>query len=543
MTTENTTEHVPPCPNLAKGLSCDPCKDLAAIYQEILAAEAISSTLLKKRAKICRRRNHVHDSLTSRLPPELISRIFIEFLPASVSRSYRINLNCKKSERTWTTTPYVLGTVSTGWRAITWSTPQLWTSISIDLAYTSETFVTLLTEWLCRSGSLCLYVNIYTTEYSALLDESPLKQISAQISNLLARHMSKWCYLQLEVPSVYFPCICSGIGSVPQLSILDIRVSGPEHAPIKLESVPNLKRLFIRDFDIRMVSNIDWKKLTHFNSAFHSIDMVHQLFSNALFLEHCTFYLLGGLEHNQRQTTRNTVLRHDHLVFLQMEFWMPGMDTVVEWLEFPALQHLIAYKQTHSLADLIRRSSCPLKTLELFVDVKYEDQEVPLIPFVADIPSLEVLRLNDYSNRESGRYCIDPLFLQLSEAYIADTRRPFLPNLEVLDLTLTKFSWISLLDFLVANSDSNMRPIMTKQTIDPLDAGLERHDHGFRSLEAMDIRLWNVGAKFPGPDLDTTRKLLNVIEDISLQIYIADSYIATSIPFPAFLQQRLSALQ
>ncbi|KAF9482921.1 hypothetical protein BDN70DRAFT_918728 [Pholiota conissans] len=528
------TEHVAACPSLAKGLSCTPCEDLVTMDQEILIAEEIVVKLKLKRKEICKRRNNVHDLLTSRLPPEVVSRIFIKFLPASVSRSYSINMNRRKPfDELPTTTPFLLGSVSTRWRAVTLSTPPLWTSISIDLTYTSEAFAILLQEWLERSGGLRLYLNIYATDlYPILTPSQPLMQISMQISNVLATCMPRWYYLLLEVPSTFFPCICTGVGSAPQLNTLDVRVHGSGRAPIKLESIPNLKCLSIFHFDIRTILNVSWKKLTHFDGAFPSVDMVHQLFLNALFLEHCIFYLFGGLGHNQRRATRNTVIQHDHLVFLRIRYWAPGTDTALAWLTFPALQHLVSNKQTRSLADLIGRSLCLLKTLELFVDVKYEDQEVQLIPLVADIPSLETLCLKDRSDQGRNRYSIDSLLLKLSEtSSVNRTQQSFLPNLKVLDLSLAEFSWISLLGFLTAYSNT-----LSHINSMSLEEGSQEREHDARSLKTINIRLWNNEGTYFRPDSETSQKLQSAAEDTSLQVNITDSYDSNHVPLAEFLQ-------
>ncbi|KAF9481258.1 hypothetical protein BDN70DRAFT_876578 [Pholiota conissans] len=111
--------------------SCTSCEELAVLDREISEAEELLATLKKKkRPALCYQRNRVHDPITSRLPVEIVSQIFTNFLPATVDPAYTIS---RPGSRSTVTTPLLLGAVCKSWRAVSWSTPQLWTSISIDI--------------------------------------------------------------------------------------------------------------------------------------------------------------------------------------------------------------------------------------------------------------------------------------------------------------------------------------------------------------------------------------------------------------------------
>ncbi|KAJ7143645.1 hypothetical protein C8R46DRAFT_1360456 [Mycena filopes] len=93
---------------------------------------------------------YAHPVLT--LPNEILSEIFIQFLPVYPETPPIIGRS----------SPNVLGQICRKWRAIALSTPQLWRAISFSLANGKRLAqkIHLLETWLQRSGSCLLSLNM-----------------------------------------------------------------------------------------------------------------------------------------------------------------------------------------------------------------------------------------------------------------------------------------------------------------------------------------------------------------------------------------------
>ncbi|KAF9471021.1 hypothetical protein BDN70DRAFT_939246 [Pholiota conissans] len=113
-------------------------------------------TVVPKRQALNTKINGVHDALGSRLPMEIVMKIFKEFLSDYKEQYLDPSISMKKQ-----TTALLLGGVCRGWRLIAWSSPQLWDTICVNLYNGNLHLVQLVREWLDRSGSLPLYINIY----------------------------------------------------------------------------------------------------------------------------------------------------------------------------------------------------------------------------------------------------------------------------------------------------------------------------------------------------------------------------------------------
>jgi len=98
-----------------------------------------------------------HDPLIHKFPPEIASRVFIQYAPTSDFFSEN-SKNC----------PLYLGAVCQKWRQLAWATPQLWSSLRIGrrsdwyaFRRNSEDLPQLVTEWLERSSSLPLAIDFH----------------------------------------------------------------------------------------------------------------------------------------------------------------------------------------------------------------------------------------------------------------------------------------------------------------------------------------------------------------------------------------------
>ena len=160
-----------------------------------------------------------HEMLLSpirKLSPEILQQIFVGCLPC--------DRNAIMASRE---APYLLGRVCSGWRMITFSTAELWTSIHIVLPNVTATEdekllsiqrLEVLKEWLSRSGSLPLDISMASSMYSRVGTEH-----FTNFANALVPYCSRWRHLDLHVTASNFvhSSFASVTGAdVPQLSAI-----------------------------------------------------------------------------------------------------------------------------------------------------------------------------------------------------------------------------------------------------------------------------------------------------------------------------------
>ncbi|KAF8186809.1 hypothetical protein BJ912DRAFT_1143861 [Pholiota molesta] len=506
------SEHILRCPQVAQGQSCSPCDELAALDQEISEVERLLATLKAKRPSICGRMNRAHDPLTSKLPVEIVSKIFANFLPDIVAWDYGICPN----DRHWvplnySTTPFVLGTVCVSWRDITWSTPILWSSISLNLAHIEEKHVNLVRRWLRRSGGCPLYINIYATPGYTANDEG----LEEQVLDSFAQFSDRWYYLGLDaIPLKHLPRV--NFAHAVMLDTLRIEFEREEshhtyimlREEMNLEMLPGLGNLYVALFPTGKLVNVDWNKLKNLETQFLSVNTCVETLSNASFLTHCALRIKPDSANIEMVITqpRNTILQHNHLVFLYVN-WNTYINTFLPMVQLPALQHFIVDSAAHiqinlvTIADLLRRSHCSLKTLEIDVTGCELEGELVLVQFLAQIPSLETLELcREAKYRAAAASCdsVDHLLTTLSTNQLT-----FLPHLKKLSLIDMELSWNCLLNMLLAHSNQGSN----------LETSLN-----LRPLRSVYFEL--CGQKYMSIELDMAEKLQHAIEDCLANITI-----------------------
>ncbi|KAF7326706.1 F-box domain-containing protein [Mycena sanguinolenta] len=116
----------------------------------------------------------------SKLPTEIMSEIFLHFLPAYPE--------CP--EHSWQSSPLLLCAICRKWRAIAIATPRLWRAIRMTVSNNSSVQLTapfeLLDTWLSRSGNCPLSFSIPYQEISRDSD------VEAQLLEKAVLHSERW---------------------------------------------------------------------------------------------------------------------------------------------------------------------------------------------------------------------------------------------------------------------------------------------------------------------------------------------------------------
>lgn len=448
------------------------------------------------------RMNYAHDPLTSKLPAEIVSKIFTNFLPANVASDYGIrDVRAGKVVRT---TPLLLGAVCSAWRAIIWSTPLLWTSIFVNLADFEKAHIDILDEWLHRSGGLPLYIGIYGKGRSM----TSIAGIAEKVMDSFAPFSHRWFYLVLKNPQDFLRYLRPKLAHAFMLNTLKIKATSLTEE-INLERIPHLRNLLMDRLQVDKLLNMDWGQLRKVKVSIPSVDMCYDLFSKASFMTTITFDLLPS---KNIYTTRDVVLQHNHLITLHIKHWTRPTSIVLALMEFPALRRLVVASPVviENIISLLRRSRCTLKCLEIDLTSREMEFEPRLIPFLAEIPSLETLefrRAVAHRNAKSDD-SVDPLLAWLSKTAqtqeTATSQATFLPNLKKLRIKNMELSYDRVLDVLRAHSDDPaglMAPRFTE--------GYEKRQHT-RPLRSLHIQVW--GEEYEQIELDIAQQLQRAIE-------------------------------
>ena len=94
----------------------------------------------------------------------------------------------------------ILGAVCRKWRAIAWSSPQLWSSIFLSLSYKSfSSNLRIAQEWLSRSGQLPLSISVSMRNCHSVSMDDVLP-----MTYLLNKYAGRWHHLEfLAIPYLH----------------------------------------------------------------------------------------------------------------------------------------------------------------------------------------------------------------------------------------------------------------------------------------------------------------------------------------------------
>ena len=253
----------------------DPRKELAAVEAQIEKIGAIMQRLVTKTYAIKSRINDAHSPFLRLLPLEIISVIFELCTP---SRSlYPIN----PADYDRDSLPLKLGSVCSRWRKIAWTTPTLWASATLYLTqYNMNSHVSLLDEWLGRSGDLPLHISLYS-------DPSKCPDAPGVAINVIKKYASRWQFLHLQLPTSCYNCLPGPDCPLPHLTALHLEPIGWQvgctvdmsHARLKVLS---LSRVYLTSVSFR------FDQVTHLNLDTFYVSECLEALSYCLQVVDCT---------------------------------------------------------------------------------------------------------------------------------------------------------------------------------------------------------------------------------------------------------------
>ncbi|KAJ3516031.1 hypothetical protein NLJ89_g1371 [Agrocybe chaxingu] len=349
------------------------CRDLKNLEAQISTTKTFLAHLESHLLVLRSEYNRAHDHFTHRLPPEIISRVF----GFCASREGELS-------------PFDLGAVCKRWREIAWSTPQLWTSLDVDLNWleiNSQTRSWLIQEWLSRSGELPLSISVTYVK----TDMAPLPlAILENILDVLNRFSRRWRDLDLSIPFALLPALC---GDGDGVSILNtLRISPPEilddaeeelvHRlayPFQITNAsPSLQRVAITSFPFSMVG-INWQNVTDVSFDDIPIYDFHSLLREARNLIKC----IVDIKDDGSRFSAPPSIERPCLIDLDIglhQTFQTSPSLIFDPISLPRLKKVTyrpGYQPFAAFAAFIERSRCSLEALIL--DEVHEGEGMDII--------------------------------------------------------------------------------------------------------------------------------------------------------------------
>ncbi|KAJ7709337.1 hypothetical protein B0H16DRAFT_1821851 [Mycena metata] len=254
------------------------------------------------------------------LPPEIVSEIFVHFLPAYP----------KRAPQKGPLSPIILGHICRLWRAIAFSTSRLWRTFKLvryatDSGQSDHADQVRVEAALRRSGSCPISVEL---EYFRLKTTLLFETIMA--------HRARWQHLKLFLSANSLGAI---IGPFPLLRTLTTTAGfsfnrDAAHRPTTFHSAPLLRRVAINSYKDIFLETLPWSQLTVLIIKHIEMNQCLQILALAsnLVYSDLTFFRLG-----EGDIPRNVMLAH----LKHLKLW--GLDpflSPLHILTLPALQRL-----------------------------------------------------------------------------------------------------------------------------------------------------------------------------------------------------------
>jgi len=406
---------------------CAACTEDIELEKELRELERLIEKLQSRRRALRTVMNENHDHLIHKFPPEIASRIFIQYAPRSMSRY--------KEDRS---TPLRLGAVCRKWRQLAWATPQLWSSLVVEVEALGEHPLQLISEWLERSGSLPLTIRFIH------LSAKQAHGVYPEVTNILNKHSARWYDMYLDIPVDHL----HHLGGSSQANILHrLTLRRSIHNPARskfstfsMTTKPRLTDLTLLSVGLPCV-DITWNNLTVASLYDIGVDECVELIRRAPLLQ--TLRLQAIDTTSGVFPIPRTRIVHPHLHSL--ELWRVRIESAfLDSLCLPSLEQWLHHDCPLLLKTMISfsgYSSC-LKIFKINIDYLDCDQVIEFLSHLSSLESLE-LRTNYPVNYMVGE--INPIEELLD--LLVNTTQPLLllPRLQSLEFACrSSFPWESL---------------------------------------------------------------------------------------------------
>ncbi|KAJ7087031.1 hypothetical protein C8R43DRAFT_1173909 [Mycena crocata] len=280
------------------------------------------------------------------LPNEIVSEIFLHFLPAYP--------DCPTM--TGPLSPTLLTHICRKWRQIALNTPSLWRAIPFPLDLDPSQRVPMLQSWLSRSRVCPLSIEI---------NDNPRYMDVRDALQALLMHRLRWEYLKLTVCGCKLHILES---PTPLLRELDLHVhcKSPS-SPVSTKCAPLLRTFILNDCAAAHVI-LPWAQLTSLTLLIMFPSECSPILLQTCNLVHCELYLTAGEDDG---TQPDVKLPRLETLLTYAELSTHGTAKYLGTFVVPALRTLLVpevYLGQHPVVELtsfISKSGCKLQEVHI----------------------------------------------------------------------------------------------------------------------------------------------------------------------------------
>ena len=401
------------------------------LFMELENLENAITELKIKQCDLKRNKNRRHSSFIRLIPSEII---------VAISGFAITDFTITKS----LPDAIVLSSVCSDWRRAVVGTPELWSSIKIDLPFVQISdnvsdcdiaknasklprLAAFIDEWLARSGQLPLNISLcYGHEvpwHSLTVD------VQSPIFEILNKYSSRWHILKLAVPHQFHELVQPD--SLPLLEQLHITYMSIG-VVLSFPPTPCLNTVEIRpcrngDFTIFTNIGIQWNTVTHMSlESITSSDCFELLRLNPQLL-HCTFLKVeDDTEHPPESPILNSMT---YLSVHQRRESSQFLDNI----KLPCLETLVMCNVIiDPVIAFVERSACSLRTLSLLNwHIRKTDKLIPLLQFLS--PTLTRLAISRLPSPIRGTKNYLSLLTRIFTSQSEVEGNDFLPHIEIFE--------------------------------------------------------------------------------------------------------------
>ena len=375
-----------------------------------------------------------------KMPPEVVSEIFELCMPHRPA-----NHNPHSDSKFDFSAPFILGAVCQQWRRIAWSTPRLWTTISMDLS-TALSQLPLARGWLSRSGTLPLSVFVRARNKFSILSNADF----GPLISFLNENAHRWQSLVLDLPVSTFSCLRGDPQGRSILKTLKFVPLVHPEAPSGVVRWTSCSNNFDHKPTVVDVAwmpfpfiGINWVNVTQAKVSGFSMDQVFELLRSAPSMIQCSVFSISANENHYpvpRYPIPSKFISHPNLEYLHLHLRV-GETLPLSRLSLPPLSVLTlgwhGVLNAQDFISLIERSSPPLRVLTIANPTIRAGDFLQLLQAVPTITTLQLKMGKDYDTKALFRILSDSALVRSDEGH-----RQLLPKLEAFEyIGFQNFPW------------------------------------------------------------------------------------------------------
>ncbi|KAJ6454450.1 hypothetical protein C8R47DRAFT_1029980 [Mycena vitilis] len=335
-----------------------------------------SIKLLKDEQNFYRERLATYTYPVLTLPYEVVSKIFVQFLPVYPTPPPIRGI----------LSPNVLAQICQQWRDIALTEPLLWRSIYLSIRKDSgiPQKLQVLETWLDRSGSCPLSINLDIGKYG------DSEQTPSLFLRVITSHCARWEHLKLYSTSHHpFPPTTGPFPLLRTLYTCSIKDKADNSSPLisALHAAPVLRKVAVGWYD-NYRPFFPWAQLTVITVGGISAPNCVELLTKAANLVYCQLNIPWFLGTEAPSLPAITLLHLETLILTGHPRGSPLAWRFVDTIILPALrrfqvsQCILRKDPTATLVSLISRSGCLINELSL------TDSSMSHLPHLSSVGSV-----------------------------------------------------------------------------------------------------------------------------------------------------------